>query len=280
MERPALFDAVLLDRDGTLIEDVPYNGDPEKVRPFPGVREALDRLRAAGVRLAVVTNQSGLARGYFTSEQMRAVHQRVEELLGPFDDWQICPHDDTDGCACRKPAPGMVHAAARTLGTSPGRCVMVGDIGRDMTAALAAGPDAHPDPDRRWIASVTAGVGMALLGLGAGAATALVLLSPPILVEAVAGLALLGALAGAVSAAVADPDAREAAVVTFVVTASGVSLLGVGGAFWGLVAGWLMLLLFRRRGAGHPADGDPPAGTDRPDGEAAESDRIAPAHAS
>ena len=149
-----------------------------------------------------------------------------------------------------------------------------------ITAALAAGPDAHPDPDRRWIASVTAGVGMALLGLGAGVATALVLLSPPILVEAVAGLALLGALAGAVSAAVAEPDAREAAVVTFVVTASGVSLLGVGGAFWGLVAGWLMLLLFRRRGAGRSADGDPPAGTDRPDGEAAESDRIAPVHAS
>lgn len=118
-----------------------------------------------------------------------------------------------------------------------------------ITAALAAGPDAHPDPDRRWIASVTAGIGMALLGLGAGLATALVLLSPPVLVEAVAGLALLGALAGAVSAAVAEPAGREAAVVTFVVTASGVSLLGVGGAFWGLVAGWLMLLLFRRRPA-------------------------------
>ncbi|SCG47808.1 benzoate/H(+) symporter BenE family transporter [Micromonospora inositola] len=118
-----------------------------------------------------------------------------------------------------------------------------------ITAALAAGPDAHPDPDRRWIASVTAGIGMALLGLGAGVATALVLLSPPILVEAVAGLALLGALAGAVAAAVTEPETREAAVVTFVVTASGVSLLGVGGAFWGLLAGWLMLLLFRRRTA-------------------------------
>ncbi|MGC4804940.1 benzoate/H(+) symporter BenE family transporter [Micromonospora sp. DT233] len=116
-----------------------------------------------------------------------------------------------------------------------------------ITAALAAGPDAHPDPERRWVASVTAGVGMALLGLGAGLATALVLLSPPVLVEAVAGLALLAALAGAVSAAVTDPEAREAAVVTFVVTASGVSLLGVGGAFWGLLAGWLMLLIFRRR---------------------------------
>ncbi|MEV4489563.1 HAD-IIIA family hydrolase [Micromonospora coxensis] len=134
-----LFDAVLLDRDGTLIEDVPYNGDPEKVRPMPGAREALDRMRAAGLRLAVVTNQSGLAKGLFTAAQMRAVNARVEELLGPFDTWQICPHDDGDGCGCRKPAPGMVHAAAAALGTRPARCVMVGDIGRDMTAALAAG---------------------------------------------------------------------------------------------------------------------------------------------
>ncbi|KKK06885.1 haloacid dehalogenase [Micromonospora sp. HK10] len=130
---------MLLDRDGTLVEDVPYNGDPEKVRPVPGAREALDRLRAAGLRLAVVTNQSGLARGYFTEAQMRAVHARIEELLGPFDHWAICPHDDTDGCSCRKPAPGLVHEAARTVGTAPRRCVLVGDIGRDMTAALAAG---------------------------------------------------------------------------------------------------------------------------------------------
>ncbi|WP_328422470.1 benzoate/H(+) symporter BenE family transporter [Micromonospora sp. NBC_00389] len=116
-----------------------------------------------------------------------------------------------------------------------------------ITAALAAGPDAHPDPERRWVASVTAGVGLALLGLGAGVATALVAVAPPILIEAVAGLALLGALATALASAVADPDAREAAVVTFVVTASGVTLIGVGGAFWGLVAGCVMLLLFRRR---------------------------------
>ncbi|WP_422739477.1 HAD-IIIA family hydrolase [Micromonospora sp. WMMD729] len=134
-----LYDAVLLDRDGTLIEDVPYNGDPEKVRPLPGVRAALDRLRAAGLRLAVVTNQSGLARGFFDEEQMRAVHARVEELLGHFDAWLVCPHDDADGCHCRKPAPGLVHAAAHELGTSAARCVLVGDIGRDVGAALAAG---------------------------------------------------------------------------------------------------------------------------------------------
>ncbi|WP_346116591.1 HAD-IIIA family hydrolase [Micromonospora coerulea] len=136
---PRLFDAVLLDRDGTLIEDVPYNGDPEKVRPVPGARESLDRLRAAGLRLAVVTNQSGLARGLFTHDELRRVNARVEELLGPFDAWQVCPHGERDGCACRKPAPGLVHAAARALGTRPTRCVMVGDIGADMTAAAAAG---------------------------------------------------------------------------------------------------------------------------------------------
>lgn len=116
-----------------------------------------------------------------------------------------------------------------------------------ITAALAASPDAHPDPARRWIASVTAGAGYVVLGLGAGLATAFVLLSPPVLVEAVAGLALLGALAAAVAAAVTEPAGREAAVVTFVVTASGLTLLGVGAAFWGLVAGGLMLLLMRRR---------------------------------
>ncbi|MEH1099015.1 HAD-IIIA family hydrolase [Micromonospora sp. CPCC 205561] len=130
---------MLLDRDGTLIEDVPYNGDPEKVRPVPGARESLDRLRAAGLGLAVVTNQSGLARGLFTEAQMRAVHARVEELLGRFDAWLVCPHDEGAGCGCRKPAPGLVYAAARELGTVPARCVLVGDIGRDMTAALAAG---------------------------------------------------------------------------------------------------------------------------------------------
>nr|WP_296076318.1 HAD-IIIA family hydrolase [uncultured Actinoplanes sp.] len=135
----ALFDAVLFDRDGTLIEDVPYNGDPGKVRPMPGAREAVDRLRAAGLRVGVVTNQSGLARGLFTAGEMDAVNRRVTQLLGPFDTWQICPHDDTAGCGCRKPAPGLVTAAATALRTSAARCVVVGDIGRDMTAAQAAG---------------------------------------------------------------------------------------------------------------------------------------------
>src|SRR3954468_1828287 len=136
-----MLDAVLFDRDGTLIEDVPYNGDPALVRPMPGARAALDRLRTAGLRLGVVTNQSGLARGRFTADDLRRVNGRVEELLGPFDTWQICPHADDAGCRCRKPAPGLVEAAARALGTTPTRCVVVGDIGRDMVAAAAAGAD-------------------------------------------------------------------------------------------------------------------------------------------
>ncbi|MFI1991722.1 HAD-IIIA family hydrolase [Actinoplanes sp. NPDC020271] len=134
-----LYDAVLLDRDGTIIVDVPYNGDPSRVEAMPGARAALDRLRAAGLELGVVTNQSGLARGKFDADQLAQVNQRVEELLGKFGTWQICPHDDTTGCDCRKPRPGLVHAAAAALGTVPERCVVVGDIGRDMEAALAAG---------------------------------------------------------------------------------------------------------------------------------------------
>ena len=134
-----LFDAVLFDRDGTLIADVPYNGDPGRVVPMPGARAALDRLRAAGLRLGVVTNQSGLARGRFTAADLNAVNRRVEELLGPFGTWQVCPHGADDGCACRKPRPGMVLAAARRLGVRPEDCVVIGDIGADAEAARAAG---------------------------------------------------------------------------------------------------------------------------------------------
>ncbi|MFG1946527.1 D-glycero-alpha-D-manno-heptose-1,7-bisphosphate 7-phosphatase [Nonomuraea sp. NPDC048826] len=131
--------AVLFDRDGTLIRDVPYNGDPTLVRPMPGALEALSMLRRADLPVAVVTNQSGVAKGLITADEMEQVNARVEELLGPFDAWAICVHDDTDGCTCRKPAPGLLIRAAAVLDVSPRECVMVGDIGRDMEAARAAG---------------------------------------------------------------------------------------------------------------------------------------------
>ena len=114
-----------------------------------------------------------------------------------------------------------------------------------ITAALCAGPEAHPDPTRRWIAAVANGIGYIVLGLFAGFAAAFIAASPPLLIEAVAGLALLGALASALSNALAAETERTAAIMTFVTTASGVSFLGVGGAFWGLLAGGAMLALQR-----------------------------------
>jgi histidinol-phosphate phosphatase family protein len=131
--------AVLFDRDGTLIRDVPYNGDPARVEPMPGALEAVSRLRRADIPVAVVTNQSGVAKGLVTPDEMDQVNARVEELLGPFDAWAICVHDEGDGCTCRKPAPGLVIRAAAVLDVSPRDCVVVGDIGRDMEAARAAG---------------------------------------------------------------------------------------------------------------------------------------------
>ncbi|WP_307864487.1 HAD-IIIA family hydrolase [Allobranchiibius sp. CTAmp26] len=132
-------EAVLFDRDDTLIENVPYNGDPALVLPVAGAREALDAVRAAGLRTGVVTNQSAIGRGYITEADMQAVNARVEELLGPFDTWQFCPHTPQDDCACRKPLPGMVLAAAAALGVDPGACVLIGDTAGDMAAAHAAG---------------------------------------------------------------------------------------------------------------------------------------------
>ncbi|POX46415.1 HAD-IIIA family hydrolase [Streptomyces sp. Ru72] len=131
--------AVLFDRDGTLVSDVPYNGDPARVVPMPTAREAVDAVRARGVPVGVVSNQSGVARGRLTRTQVEAVRWRVEELLGPFDVWAVCPHGPGDGCGCRKPAPGLVVAACARLGVPVERAVVIGDIGADMGAARAAG---------------------------------------------------------------------------------------------------------------------------------------------
>jgi HAD superfamily hydrolase (TIGR01662 family) len=131
--------AVLFDRDGTLVEDVPYNGDPARVRPVPGAREALELVRSHGLRTGVVTNQSGIARGLIGPADVRRVNDRIEELLGPFDVWAVCPHGPGDGCHCRKPAPGLVLWAAGRICTAPDRIAVVGDIGADVEAAQRAG---------------------------------------------------------------------------------------------------------------------------------------------
>lgn len=116
-----------------------------------------------------------------------------------------------------------------------------------ITAAMCAGPDVHPDPVRRYPAAIVAGLGYIVLGLMAGAATAFIAASPPVLIQAVAGLALLGSFGSALFGAMRDDAAREAAVVTFVVSASGLGFLGISGAFWGLLAGGAMLALTRYR---------------------------------
>ena len=131
--------AVLFDRDGTLVHDVPYNGDPTKVDPVAAARPALDRLRRAGIPVGVVSNQSGVARGLLTAEDVAAVNARLDALVGPIGVWAWCPHGEADGCACRKPAPGLVLDAARRLGVDPAACAVVGDIAADLGAARAAG---------------------------------------------------------------------------------------------------------------------------------------------
>lgn len=131
--------AVIFDRDGTVVFDVPYNGDAQAVRPVPGMREALDRLRSARIPVAVVSNQSGVARGIITTEQVEAVNRRIDDLLGPFAALLYCPHGPLDECDCRKPKPKMILDAAKAMGVDPSCCVVIGDKHSDVEAARNAG---------------------------------------------------------------------------------------------------------------------------------------------
>jgi benzoate membrane transport protein len=116
-----------------------------------------------------------------------------------------------------------------------------------ITAALCASPEAHPDPAKRYISTIAAGVLYIVLGLFAGVAAAFIAAAPPSIIQAVAGLALMGSFAGALTAALARDTDRIAVAVTFVIAASGVSFLGVGASFWGLVAGGTLMAIDRLR---------------------------------
>jgi D-glycero-D-manno-heptose 1,7-bisphosphate phosphatase len=142
--------AVFLDKDGTLIEDVPYNVDPERIRLAPGAAEGLRLLHAEGYRLVVISNQSGVARGLFPEEALAAVEQRLRRLLGelgvPLAAFYYCPHHPEGvvpglaiACACRKPEPGLILRAAGDLGIDPARSWFVGDILDDVEAGRRAG---------------------------------------------------------------------------------------------------------------------------------------------
>jgi histidinol-phosphate phosphatase family protein len=160
--------AVFLDRDGTLIVNRHYGSDPDGIELFDDVVEGLLELRAAGYKLVLVSNQSGVARGYFDEAAVARMHDRLQRMLNQhgaaLDGMEYCPHHpegDTSPyameCVCRKPAPGMFHRAARKHGVDLSASWMVGDIEADVEAGRRAGartvlvgPEAaQPPPDHR-----------------------------------------------------------------------------------------------------------------------------------
>lgn len=137
-EHPPLARAVFWDRDGTLMEEVDYCGSPELVRVIPGAGQALARLSEAGWKNVLITNQSGIGRGYFSEQDYQAVNARLFELLGiTMDGVYFCP--DVQPTPRRKPAPGMVHEACRDLGIDPSRSWFVGDKPADIECGKTVG---------------------------------------------------------------------------------------------------------------------------------------------
>jgi D-glycero-D-manno-heptose 1,7-bisphosphate phosphatase len=146
--------AVFLDRDGTIIEDAHYLADPERAALIEGAGEAISRINAALSPVIVITNQSGIGRGMFTSEDHKRVSRRVQELLASHgahvDVWYHCPHAPDDGCQCRKPGLLLFHrAAADRPEIDLARSLYIGDRMRDVEPGLALGGDAVlvPSPE-------------------------------------------------------------------------------------------------------------------------------------
>jgi D-glycero-D-manno-heptose 1,7-bisphosphate phosphatase len=145
-----MFPAIFLDKDGTLIPDIPYNVDPTKITLSPGADLALRSLHESGYKLIIISNQSGVARGYFSASALRDVEQRIRELLAEFDvpltGFYYCPHHPTGAiadyaivCQCRKPEPGLILKAAQEHNIDCQRSWMIGDILNDVEAGRKAG---------------------------------------------------------------------------------------------------------------------------------------------
>jgi D-glycero-D-manno-heptose 1,7-bisphosphate phosphatase len=137
-------DTVFLDRDGVINADSPdYIKSRAEFHPLPGSLEAIARLTREGVRVIVITNQSAINRGMVPLAELQAIHQElcaaVSAQGGRITDIFFCPHHPDEGCACRKPKPGLILAACRRHGIDPSRTVMVGDSARDILAGQAAG---------------------------------------------------------------------------------------------------------------------------------------------
>lgn len=136
-------DTILLDRDGTLIEERHYLRDPDGVALVPGAAAAMHRLTEHGVRFFVISNQSGIGRGLLTLADYQAVHERLRELLAAADvrltDTAFCPHTPEDNCACRKPRAGLWEQLATAHDLRPERTAMVGDKIADLAFGQAMG---------------------------------------------------------------------------------------------------------------------------------------------
>ncbi|MDZ7723943.1 MAG: HAD family hydrolase [candidate division KSB1 bacterium] len=134
--------AVFFDRDDTIIENVPYNGDPARVNLLPGARRALQRCRDAGFLLFIVSNQSGVGRGYISKDQVHAVNREMIRQLGEhfFKDIYMCYDDPTvQQNGCRKPSPALIEQAAADYDIDLTRSFMVGDADSDIQAGQRAG---------------------------------------------------------------------------------------------------------------------------------------------
>ena len=133
--------AVFVDRDGTIMEDADYCSDPKEVKIFPGVPESLRRLKSNGFKLIIITNQSGIGRGFFTIEQYRAVEAEVLRQLGDglIDATYFCPDVPGQHSSCRKPAPGMILQAAREHRIDLSRSFFIGDKEIDAECGRNAG---------------------------------------------------------------------------------------------------------------------------------------------
>lgn len=140
--------AVFLDRDGVINKAFVVKGVPTppknyvEVEILPGVKEAVKLLFAHGYQLVVVTNQPDVARGDATKESVESVNQYLSNALGIIH-WYVCYHDDSDSCNCRKPMPGLIHAAAKDLDINVGNSFMIGDRWRDIAAGQAAGCECY-----------------------------------------------------------------------------------------------------------------------------------------
>ncbi|MDD3581222.1 MAG: D-glycero-beta-D-manno-heptose 1,7-bisphosphate 7-phosphatase [Desulfobacca sp.] len=135
--------AVFLDRDGTINEEMGYINHPSRFQLLPGSVGAIARLNQAGIKVVLVTNQSGVARGYFPSSLMDRIHQHLQQELrqsGAYlDGIYVCQHGPDEGCTCRKPRPGLLHQAAQELDIDLSRSFVVGDRYIDIELAANAG---------------------------------------------------------------------------------------------------------------------------------------------